>query len=158
MKLLGLVGSINFCFSSFNVYILHFILVRTTPEYSSIVCSSITSTDDKQKLYLYVNRFLPYVCCSYAYALEQLKLHTLRKKRYHLDTLPLFQVYSAYKFFVIWKLLIFKYLLGISEAFHCSLSALQVKMFLYNITSISNVVCRDIDVFGTKVVSLNHIL
>jgi hypothetical protein len=63
MKLLGIVGSITFCFSSFNVFILrvHFILVTTKPEYAYVVCNFVTSTDDKPKLSSCV---LVVFCCS----------------------------------------------------------------------------------------------
>jgi hypothetical protein len=65
-----------------------------TLEYASAVWNSITTTDAnkleriQQKLAaLCYNRFLPHVHYSYAKALEYLKLHTLRKRRYHLDAL-----------------------------------------------------------------------
>jgi hypothetical protein len=44
------------------------------------------------------NRFLPHDHHSYANALEYLKLHNLRKRRYHLDALVLNQVYRGFKY------------------------------------------------------------
>jgi hypothetical protein len=43
-------------------------------------------------------RFLPHVHYGYANALEYLKLHTSRKRRYHLDALFLIQVYRGLKY------------------------------------------------------------
>jgi hypothetical protein len=56
------------------------------------------------------------------------------------------------------KLLVFESLLGISETFLCSMSAVLVKIPSARCTSTANVVCRDVDVFGTKTVSLIYIL
>jgi hypothetical protein len=44
------------------------------------------------------DRFLPHVHYSYANALQYLKLHTLRKRRYHLDALFLIQVCRGLKY------------------------------------------------------------
>jgi hypothetical protein len=45
-----------------------------------------------------INRFLLHVHYSYSSALEYLKLHTLRKRRYHLDEIFPIQVYLGSKF------------------------------------------------------------
>jgi hypothetical protein len=160
MKLLGLVRSITFCFSSFNAYILYFILVRYNLEYACIVWNSITSTDAKKlELSFCFSRFLPHVYWSYAYALEQLKLRTLRKRRYYLDALLSFQVCFGSKFYRLLETVGLRvhsrYTRGFPLFIICSsnedvlvLDALQLLMF----------VCRDVDVLGTKIVPLNNIL
>jgi hypothetical protein len=80
-------------------------LVTYKLEYASVVWNSITNTDAnkleriQQKFAaLCYNRFLPHVHYSYAKASEYLKLHTLRKRRYHLDALFLIQVYRGLKY------------------------------------------------------------
>jgi hypothetical protein len=47
------------------------------------------------------------------------------------------------------RLLVSEFLLGISENFHCSMSAPA---------SAANVVCRDADVFGSRNILLRHFL
>jgi hypothetical protein len=42
-------------------------------------------------------RFFPHIRYSYAYALEQIKLHTLHKRRYHINALLFIQVYVGSK-------------------------------------------------------------
>jgi hypothetical protein len=81
---------------------LYFTLVRSKFEYAFVVWNSITTTDAnklksiQQKLSaLYYTRFLPHVHYSYAKALEYLKLHTSRRRRYYLDALFLIQVYRG---------------------------------------------------------------
>jgi hypothetical protein len=70
-----------------------------------VVWNPITSTDAnkleriQQKFAaLCINRFFPEVDYDYDLALEQLRLHTLHKRRYHLDALFLTQVYRGSKF------------------------------------------------------------
>jgi hypothetical protein len=109
----------------------------------------------------------PFICFPMFTCLLQLclffravKLRTLRKRRYHLDALFLIQVYLG------------------SEFRHSRLETVGVRaparyirkisLFFVRFSSINcpptrcasgtNVVCRDVDVFGTKTVSLNHIL
>jgi hypothetical protein len=84
---------------------LHFTLVRSKLGYASVVWNSVTTTDDnkleriQQKFSaLCYNPFLLHVHYSYAKALEYLKLHTLRKRRYHLDALLLIQDYRGLKY------------------------------------------------------------
>jgi hypothetical protein len=55
---------------------------------------------------------------------------------------------------LFWKLLLFEFLLGISETFLCSMSALQVKVATLSRCASAAVVCRDVDVFGTKILLL----
>jgi hypothetical protein len=62
---------------------------------------------------------------------------------------------------LIWKLVVFEFLLGISKT--PSTSKLNVYSSNKNCpsarcASTANVVCRDVDVFGTKTVYLNHVL
>jgi hypothetical protein len=106
IKLLGLVRSITFNFSSLECMIrLHILLVRSGPEYASVVWNSIMSTNSNklERVHqrfaaLCFSRFFPEVHYCYSLALEELKLHNLRMKRYHLDALFLTQVYFVLKF------------------------------------------------------------
>jgi hypothetical protein len=119
------------------MFILYFTLVRSKVQYASVVWSSITSTDAKkleriqQKFAaLCLKRFFQ-VDYSYDLALDQLKLHTLHKRRYRLDALFLTQVYRGSKFALLfWKLLVFGFLFDISETFLCLVSVLLVKIVL----------------------------
>jgi hypothetical protein len=91
----SLVRSVTFVFSSLEYLdILYFILLRSKLEYASVVSNSVTSADANQ-LDLIQQKFVAlcfncsfhHICYSYAYALGQLKLHTLCKTWYHLFTL-----------------------------------------------------------------------
>jgi hypothetical protein len=102
----GLFRTLTFSFSSLDcLYMLYFTLIRSKLEYASVVWNSITTTDANkleriQQTFsaLCYNIFLPHVHYSYAKALEYLKLHTLRKRRYHLDALFIIQVYRGLKY------------------------------------------------------------
>jgi hypothetical protein len=60
---------------------------------------------------------------------------------------------------LFWKLLAFEILLGTSETLLCSISAPYVKIVpLLDAHKLLNIVCRVVDVFGAKNISLNHIL
>jgi hypothetical protein len=93
-------------------------------------------------------------------ALEYLKLHALRKRRYHLGALFLIQVYRGLKYCpsllkAVGLRLLTRYLRDFSM-FNFSPS---IKNCLSaRCASAANVVCRDFDVFKTKIVSLSHIL
>jgi hypothetical protein len=147
---------------------LYFTLVTSKLEYASVVWNSIMTTDAnkleriQQKFAaLRYNCFLPHVHYSYANALEYLKLHTLRKRRIHLDTLFLIQVYHD-----------LKYCPSLLEAVGLRVPTQYLRDFsMFNFSpslkncpsarcaSAANVVCRDFDdVFKTHIVSLSHIL
>jgi hypothetical protein len=137
IKLLGLVRSITFNFSSLECMLtLYIALVRSKLEYASLVWSSITSTDankveriQKRFATLCFYRFFPGAHYFYSLALEELKLHALCMRRHRLDALFLTEVYCGVKFCLpFWKLLVSEFLLGISETLQCSMSALQVKI------------------------------
>jgi hypothetical protein len=132
-----------------------------------VVWNSITSTDanklerTQQKFAtLCLNRFFPQVDFSYVLALEQLKLHTLHKRRCRLDALFLTQVYRGSKFCP-----------SVLETVGPRIPARYIRDFyMFSVYSYSksypsarrasaaNVVCRDVDIFGTKTLSLKHML
>jgi hypothetical protein len=106
IKLLGVVRKINFSFLSLEcMFIFYFMLIRCKVEYASVLWNSVMSTDANRLeciqhkfTALCFNHFFLQVAYSYAVALEQLKLHTLQKRRYHLDALFLTQVSGGSKF------------------------------------------------------------
>jgi hypothetical protein len=82
-----------------------FLLSLFCLEFSSIAWNSIMPSDAnklesiQQKFSAFCfNRFFPQFNYSYAYPLEQLKLHTLLNRRYHLDAQFLIQVNLCSKF------------------------------------------------------------
>jgi hypothetical protein len=108
---------------------------------------------------LCLKRFFPQVDYSYNHALEQLKLHTLHKRRYNLDALFLTQVYRGSKFCP-----------SVLETVGLRVPVRYIRDFsMFSVGSSSkicpsdrcasaaNVVCRDVDIFGTKTLSLKHI-
>jgi hypothetical protein len=102
------------------------------------------------------NCFFPQVHYSYALALEQLKLHTLHKRGYHLDALFLIQVYCGSKFCLVLEIVG----LRVPAQYIRDFSMLNVCSFSKNCpyarcASAASVVCRNIDVFGTKTVFLH---
>jgi hypothetical protein len=166
IKMLGLVHTLTFSFSSMDcLYMLYFTLVRSKLEYASVVWNSVITTDAnkleriQQKFAVFCyNLFLPHVHCSYAKALEYLKLHTLRNRRYRLDAIFLIQVYCG-----------LKYCPSLLEAVGLRVPTRYLRdfsMFIFSpslkncparCASAANVVCRDFDVFKTNIVSLSHI-
>jgi hypothetical protein len=106
ITLLGLVRSVTINFSSFEYFVvLYFTLVRSKVEYASIVSNSVASTDTNKLeriqqnfAALCFNLFFPQFHCSYALDLDQLKFHTQRKRRYHLDALFITLVCRGFKF------------------------------------------------------------
>jgi hypothetical protein len=144
---------------------LYFTLVTSKLEYASVVWNSITTTGQTgthpaEVLVFCWNRFLPHVHYSYANALEYLKLHTLRKRMYHLDALFLIQVYRG-----------LQYCPSLLEAVGLRVPTWYLRDFsMFNFSpsikncpsarcaSAANVVCRDFDVYKTNIASLSHIL
>jgi hypothetical protein len=109
---------------------------------------------------LYLRHLFPQVDYSYDLALEQLKLHTLHKRRYHLDALFLTQVYRGSKFCpsvleTVGLRILVRYIRDFSMFSVCSSSKNCPSA---RCASAANVVCRDVDIFGTKTLSLKHIL
>jgi hypothetical protein len=109
---------------------------------------------------LIVSCFFPEVHYCYSLALEELNLHTLRIRRHRLDALFLTQVYFGLKFCP-----------SVLEIVGLRVPARYVRDFaLFNVctsckncpsarcASAANVVCKDVDVFGTRKVLLNRIL
>jgi hypothetical protein len=110
--------------------------------------------------HLCYNRFRPHVHYSYANALEYLKLHTLRKRRYHLDALFLIQVYLGSKLCP-----------SVLETVGLRVPTRHLRDFpLFHVcpnfksrpsarcASAANVVCRDFDFFRILNVSFENIL
>jgi hypothetical protein len=149
------------------MFILYFTLVRSKVEYASVVWNSITSTDAKkigthsaEVCALCYKRFFPQVDYSYDLALDQLKLHTLHKRRCHLDALFLTQVYRGSKFCpsvfeTVGLRVPVRYIRDFSMFNVCSSSKNCPSA---RCASAANVVCRDSDIFGTKPLSLKYIL
>jgi hypothetical protein len=100
-----------------------------------VVWNSVTSTDAnkleriQQKFTaLYFKSLFPRVDYRYDFALEQLKMHTLLKRRYHLDALFLAQVYIGSIIFPSTLETAFGFLFDISVIFLCSTSVLLIKI------------------------------
>jgi hypothetical protein len=98
-------------------------------------------------------RFFPEVDYSYDLALDQLKLHTLHKRRYHLDALFLTQVYRGSKFCpsaleTVGLRVPVRYIRDFSMFSVCSSSKNCPSA---RCASAANVICRDLDIFGTNV-------
>lgn len=106
MKLLVLVRSVTFSLWSVEcMYMVYFTLLRRKFDYTTVVWNSGDFTDaikrelvQKKPAVHFFNSFFPLGNYSYAYALEQLKLHILRKRRYHLFELFFTQIYLGLEF------------------------------------------------------------
>jgi hypothetical protein len=82
----------------------HFLLLRP---YLNYICGvrNATTVADSNKLErtqrklpaLYYNSFFPQVFCSYANAVDVLKMHTLRERKRHFDELFFIRVYLVFK-------------------------------------------------------------
>jgi hypothetical protein len=168
IKLLGLVRAITFPFSSLgSLCMLYCTLIRSKLEYASVVWNSLTTTDankleriQRKFAALCYNRFLPQVHYTYSNALERLKLHTLRKRRNHLDALFLIQDCLGSKFSP-----------SVLETVGLRVPTRHLRDFpLFYVcptikncpsarcATAANVVCRDFDVFRNHNVSLENIL
>jgi hypothetical protein len=102
----------------------------------------------------------PQVDYGYDLALEQLKLHNLHKRRYHLGALSLTQVYRGSKFCpsvleTVGLRVPVRYITHFSMFSVCSSSKNCPSA---RCASAANVVCRDVDTFGTKTLSPKHVL
>jgi hypothetical protein len=96
----------------------------------------------------------------YSNALDHLKLHTLRKRRDHLDALFLIQVYLGSK---LWPSVLENVGLRVPTRHLRDFPLFYVCPTIKNCpsarcASADNVVCRDFDVFRNHNVSIEHIL
>jgi hypothetical protein len=108
----------------------------------------------------FFNRFFSPVRYSFAYTLERLKIHNLRKARYHLHTLLFTQVY-------LWSKLcrtLLKILNPLVPAKDIrDFSRLNIYLSSRTYPSATCASAADVmgtltDIFGTKTASVNHIL
>jgi hypothetical protein len=141
--------------------------VRSKFEYASVVWNSIKSTDtnkleriQQRFAALGFNSFFPQVHYYYSLALEELKLHTLRMRRPHIDALFLTQVYFSFKFCpsvleTVGLLVPARYIRDFALFSVCSscINCPSAKC-----ASAANVVCRGVDVFIARNVRLNRFL
>jgi hypothetical protein len=105
VKLLGLIHSITFSFSSLDcLFVLYFVLVRPRLQYASVVWNSIMSSDSKQLERIQQKfasvcfyRFFPSLPYSYVFASMKLILPWLSTWRHHLDALFFPQAYCGLK-------------------------------------------------------------
>jgi hypothetical protein len=144
---------------------LYIILVRSKLEYASVVWNSITSTDANkfepiQQRFgaLCFHRFFPQVHFCYSLALEELKLHTLRVRRYRLDAPFLIQIYFGFK---ICPSLLEIVGFRVPARYIRDFSLINVCSSCKNCpsagcASAANVVCREIDVFGARNILFRH--
>jgi hypothetical protein len=104
--------------------------------------------------------FFPQVHYCYPLDYEELKLHHLRIRRHHLDALFIIQVYLGSKLRpsvleIVGVLVTGRY----NRDFALFNASSSYKNFpSARCASAANIVCRDIDVFGAKIVLLNRIL
>jgi hypothetical protein len=170
IKLLGLVHSSTFNFSSLEICTDHWLyitIVRSKLEFVSVVWNSFTSTnanklDRIQNRFqvLSFNRFFTQVHNCYSLALEELKVHTLRMRRFRLHALFRNHVYLGSKFCS-----------SVLETVGLRVPAGYIRHFaFFNVccsckncpsarcVSAAIVVCMDVDVFRAMNVLFNHIL
>jgi hypothetical protein len=152
IKLLGLVRRVIFLLlPQLHRHVLYFTTVRYKFEYASVVWNSIMcinanelETAHQNVVALCFNNLLSLIHYSDAYALEHLKFHGRRDIM--LVNCSLFKFTLLLNFsFPFWKLLVFEFLIGISETFLCSLFVVQVKISI--LLNALQVVCRDVIVF-----------
>jgi hypothetical protein len=84
-------------------------------------------------------------------------VHTLRKRRYHRDTLSLLKFLLALRSVLFQKLFVFEFLLGMSETVLCSMSALQIKIVLLDLLQMLMLFVGT-PAYLEPNVSVNHIL
>jgi hypothetical protein len=106
------------------------------------------------------NRFFPQVHYRYSLALVEFKLHTLRMSRHHLDAFFLLRVYFGFKFCP-----------SVLEIVGLRVPARYIRDFsLFNVcssgkncpsarwASATNIVCKEVDVFGFWNILFCHLL
>jgi hypothetical protein len=106
VRLLGLIRTVTFCFSSLqSLLMLYYTLVRPKLEYASVAWNSITSTvasklEHIQRTFVILchRRFFSHSPYSHTNVLNCLKFHILGDRRCHWDALFLLNVFIGSKF------------------------------------------------------------
>jgi hypothetical protein len=168
IKILGLIRSITFRFSSFEcLFLLYTALIRPRLEYASVVWNSITSTDSKkleciQKKFAFVcfYRFFSNLPYNYVLASNVLNLPSLSMRRQHIHAPFFIQAYRGLKFCS-----------SLSDIVSLRIALRNVRVFTLCSVCPSNKCCpsarcayaasaveKYLDTFADGPVSLDHIL
>jgi hypothetical protein len=104
--------------------------------------------------------YFSHVCYCYGNAVEYLNSTLWLRGGSNLMHCSLFK-FTLFLTYVLpfWKLLVFVFLLGMSETSWFVMSAVQVQIvLLLDVSPAASAVCRKVDIFKPKSTSLNHIL
>jgi hypothetical protein len=142
MKLLGLIRTLIFSFSTIDsLLMLYFALVRSKLEYTSVASNSVTITDSNKVERIQRKfaapchiRFFQDVEYHYDNILDKLNLQTLHNRRRHFDALFLMSLVALNMVPLSWKQSAFVFLLGtyvtLPRSVAPSATVLQLEVFL----------------------------